>query len=238
MLSIIVPAHNEERLLGATLNALQAAARGLDLATEIVVVDDASTDRTAAVAVAAGARVVAIDRRQIAAARNAGAAASEGELLLFVDADTLVDADVVQGAVAALRAGAVAGGASVAFDGIVPRWASRGLPVLLRLFRCARVAAGCFLFCRRAAFDAVGGFDEKLYASEEVAFSRAMVRQGDVVFLPQTVVTSGRKLRRFSGWQIARMFFGQALRGPWSYRSRRGLEFWYAEGANLDEPAR
>ncbi|HJT45077.1 MAG TPA: glycosyltransferase, partial [Chthoniobacterales bacterium] len=88
MLSFIVPAYNEEFELPSTLEAIRSAANGR--AHEIIVADDASTDRTSAIGREAGAKVVFIDRRQIAAARNAGARAAGGDVLFFVDADTRI----------------------------------------------------------------------------------------------------------------------------------------------------
>src|SRR5436189_2437358 len=99
MISFVVPAHNEEALLGRTLTAIHEAARESEQPYEIVVASDASTDRTAEIAAEHGARVVAIDRRQIAAARNAGAVASTGEILIFVDADTMITAPALQAAI-------------------------------------------------------------------------------------------------------------------------------------------
>src|SRR5438045_3652933 len=92
VISFIIPAHNEEALIGRTLAAIHDAAKELDEPYEIVVSNDASSDRTGEIALAHGARVVDIERRQIAAARNAGARSAAGELYFFVDADTMVTA--------------------------------------------------------------------------------------------------------------------------------------------------
>src|SRR4029453_4170295 len=70
MISIIIPAYNEEALLDGTLTAIRAAAETLASPYEVIVVDDGSTDRTAAIASAHGARVVTVKLRHIAAARN------------------------------------------------------------------------------------------------------------------------------------------------------------------------
>ena len=140
LLSIVVPAYDEERWLGPTLAALHAAARSAGVPYEIVVADDASSDGTARVAREAGARVVEVTHRQIAATRNAGARAARGDLLLFVDADTVVTPAVVVAAVAALRAGAAGGGAGLTFDEPVPSYARVLTPILVRLFRRIRAA--------------------------------------------------------------------------------------------------
>jgi glycosyltransferase involved in cell wall biosynthesis len=224
-----VPAHNEEPLLETTLHAIHAAGRALAEPYEVIVVDDASTDGTAAVAGANGARVVPVCVRQIAAARNAGARAAAGSVLIFVDADTVASAAAVTAAVAAVRSGAAGGGARVDFDGRIPLWARACLALLRIGMRIGRLAAGCFIFCSRAAFEAVGGFDEGLYAAEEIAFSRALGRQGPVVILREAVNTSGRKMRTHSTREIVR-FYADVLRlGKAVVRSRDALSLWYGE---------
>ena len=112
MISFVIPAHNEQALLPATLRSAFRAGEAVGGAFEVVVADDASTDRTPEIARKAEARVVSINRRQIAAARNAGAAAATGDVLVFVDADTLLPVGTLQAALRALRRGAVGGGAS------------------------------------------------------------------------------------------------------------------------------
>src|SRR5262245_10787235 len=110
MISFIIPAYNEEFLLDQTLRAVNDAAGALGGRFEVMVADDASTDRTASIALEHGARVVPGGHRQIAATRNAGARAASGEMLLFVDADTTVNAAAVRAAIGAMRKGAVGGG--------------------------------------------------------------------------------------------------------------------------------
>src|ERR1700747_523390 len=117
MISFIVPAYNEEHELSSTLDAIHAAASEANQPYEIVVVDDASTDATAEIALGAGAKVIPIDRRQIAASRNAGGRAARGEYLFFIDADTRINRAHVTGAIAALQDGYAGGSARVAMDG-------------------------------------------------------------------------------------------------------------------------
>jgi len=100
----------------------RTAAGTLELPSETIVVDDSSTDSTAAVAEGLGARVIRVEHRQIAATRNAGARAAWGDVLFFVDADTLANGPAVQAGVEALRRWAVAGGCLFDLDGPLPLW--------------------------------------------------------------------------------------------------------------------
>jgi len=227
MLSFIVPAHNEAAGIVATLRAIAAAAPAAGQAHEIVVVDDASSDATAALARAEGARVVPVACRQIAAARNAGARAATGDVFVFVDADTLIGADVVAGLSRAIAAGAAGGGAAVRFDEPTPRWVRLVLPASIWLARQLRITGGCFLFCSRRAFEAVGGFDESLFAAEEIRLCRALRTQGEVMILRASVLTSGRKLRTYSGWELLRALARIASAGRDGVRDRSRLGLWY-----------
>ena len=227
MISFIVPAYNEELLIGRTLAAIHAAARGVGHPYEVIVVDDGSTDGTRHVAEALEARVVPVQYRQIASTRNAGARVAVGDILVFVDADTIIGESTLRATIAALASGAVGGGASLRLDGPIP-WHGRLLLGLVRgSMRLARLAAGCYLFCTRTAFEAVGGFDERLFASEELALSRALGRRGRVVILRETVLSSGRKLRTHSGREMFEVVSAVARHGSRALHSRERLDLWY-----------
>ena len=227
LVSFVVPAYNEEKCLAGTLAAIHAAARECRIAYEIVVADDASTDATASIAMAQGARVVPVEYRQIARTRNAGAREAAGERLVFVDADTLVDGALVAEALAALEAGAIGGGAMPRFESSAPSWAHASLVVIAWLMRTFRLAAGCFVFCRRAPFEAVGGFDERHFAGEEIMLSVALHRQGRFVILRGRPLTSARKSAGMSLGQFLRLCFRLTFRGMGALRRREGNEFWY-----------
>lgn len=227
-LAFIVPAHNEQQLLGRTLSALRAAAAEVGVDYELIVVNDSSTDETPAIAAAHGARVVHVTHRQIAATRNAGAQAATAPRLIFVDADTVVPAATLRATLEAWNRGVVAGGASVHLDGRLPLAARLSLPPFRLGMRVARLAAGCYVFCTREAFEAVGGFDTRLFAGEELAFSRSLWSQGPFRVLRAPVYSSGRKLRTHSYWEITKLFLN-GLRGPGLVKSRRHLELWYGD---------
>ncbi len=229
MLSFIVPAHNEETLLPKSLSAIRAACDPLACAYEIIVVNDASTDATSQIASAHGARVETVALRKIAAVRNAGARAARGDRFLFVDADTFVTPEVVRAAAAAMDRGAVGGGATVEFEGRIPLWARVMLLAFVPFYHGMGWAAGCFIFCTRAAFEAVGGFDESVYAAEEVLMSRALRRLGRFRVLRERVITSSRKLRTHTMSEVLGPLFRLGWRGQAALREGHRPEFsiWY-----------
>jgi len=225
VISFVVPAYNEEFELPQTLEAIRVAAN--DRQHEIIVVDDASTDRTEFVARAAGVRLVSIKRRQIAAARSAGARVASGDVLFFVDADTRINENHVSGATAALQAGYSGGSARVAVGGTIPMWSSVLITVSCAIYFALKLGAGAFLFTTRKNFDAVGGFDESLFIGEEVYFSLALHKLGPFKILREPIVTSGRKLRMYSAREILSNLLCVIFRGTQAARSREGLEIWY-----------
>lgn len=229
MISFVVPAYNEERLLGRTLAAIHGAGRELARTYEVVVVDDASTDQTVAIADAAGARVVRGAWRQIARVRNAGARASAGDVLIFVDADTVVSTAAVRATISAVDSGAVGGGAAVMPDGQLAWWVRPAFRLSNFWARQFHLAYGCYLFCTRRAFDATGGFDESLFATEEIAFSRALSRVGRVTIVRESVLTSGRKLRTHKFREYAGLLFLLLRHGTRVLRGRDRLALWYGE---------
>ena len=235
MISFVIPAHNEEACLGATLDALIPAAREVGVPYEVIVVNDASTDRTSAIARERGVRVVEVQHRQIAATRNAGARAAGGEILFFVDADTEPSAEAIRAGLDALQQGAVGGGCVFRFKGPVPWWAHILLPIGNTAGRLLKLIGGCFLFCPRSEFEAVGGFCERYYAAEEVVFVQALKSRGRFVIPRVSVLTSNRKLRGMSLWRALRVLFRFVVGGPESYRSREGLDLWYGREAR-DQP--
>jgi glycosyltransferase involved in cell wall biosynthesis len=235
--SIVVPAFNEEDLLPRTLERLNEAMATVDLAGEIVVCDNNSTDATAAVARAQGAAVVFEPVNQISRARNTGAREARGRFLLFVDADTEIPSDLLQAALERLSSGQVCGGgATVAMEGVGPGLPSRMVSLWNALSRARHLAAGSFVFVLREAFDAVGGFSEAVYASEEIWLSRAVRRWGrprglrfEIIASPP-VITSGRKAQ----WYPTPVLLSVALLImllPFLLRSRRFCWLWYRRPA-------
>lgn len=231
MLSVVLPAYNEEKLLGACIDrvraafALQAAAPEY----EIVVCDNNSSDGTAAAAASRGVKCVFEPLNRISAARNSGAAASGGDWLLFLDADSLLSAATLREALGMMSSGAYAGGgALIAFYPPPPLW-GRALTGLWNLIsRVFSLAPGSFFFCRRDVFEAAGGFSPGLYAGEELVLSRALKRLGGGRGLRFGIITSAPHAssgRKFQLYTFAELF-------------SQGLRFSLRPFSSLKDPAR
>jgi len=232
--SIIIPAYNEADELPATLHAIRIAMAAQTIAGECIVVDNHSTDATAEIALSAGAdQVVYEPINQIARARNSGTRVSRGRYLIYVDADTRISVELLTTALRLLESDHVVGGGSLLeFEGEISAVGKLGITVWERISKATRTAAGSFLFCRREAFEAVGGFDQKLYAGEEVRLSRLLRKWGRAhgkafeIITTAPVQTSARKLQWYSGPKILAWVALMTL-VPIAVRSRKLCGFWY-----------
>jgi glycosyltransferase involved in cell wall biosynthesis len=235
-LSIIVPAYNEAGYIEYCLASIHAALEAnseLLPAAEVIVVDNNSSDATAALAEAAGARVVREPVNQISRARNAGAAAACGDWLMFIDADSQLSTDLLGAALLQMQTPDFAGCGCLMDMGRVPFPARLMLGLWSTVSVALNWAAGSFIVCRADIFRALGGFSEELFAAEEIDFSRRMkrlARSRNLRFLilrDYPLRTSARKLRLYSTTELAGQTFRLFLRPRRSLRSRGGLGVWY-----------
>ncbi len=226
-ISFVVPAHNEEHELPESLGAIRRAAEALGETFELIVVDDASTDATVQIAAHFGARVVAVNCRQIAAVRNAGARVACGDVLFFVDADTRIAPGHVRAALAAIAEGCIGGGARVDLDTRPSFFGRVCVAVFSAVYFGLGLGAGAFIFCRRQAFEEVGGFDEQYFAGEEIYLSLALKKLGRFKILREPIVTSARKLRMHSPLSLLTKSVSVVLRGKRGLRDRKNLDLWY-----------
>lgn len=232
--SIIIPAYNEATELPLTLIAIRAAMAAHSLTGECIVVDNNSSDGTADIALKHGADQVVFEPiNQIARARNTGVRASRGRNLVFVDADTRISPALLSEALHLLiSACCVGGGAVIEFEGACGPIGRTSIALWKRISQLTRTAAGSFLFCRRDAFEAIGGFDQKLYASEEVRLSRLLRKWGHSHDMRFEIIqnaparTSARKLEWYSGPKMLGWIFFMML-VPIAVRSRKLCGFWY-----------
>lgn len=235
-ISIVVPAFNEERLLGQSLAEIKASAstftqRGWTV--EIVVCDNNSTDRTAEIARAAGAIVVFEPVNQIARARNCGALAATGDWLIFVDADSHPSTGLFADVAAQIVSGhCLAGGATIRID-TQDRTARAITWAWNQLSRLRKLLAGSFIFCEAAAFRKLGGFSDKLFAAEEIELTQRLRKhaketgQRITILHQHPLVTSARKMHLYTKREhllfLAKILFsrGRAL------TNRDAAHLWY-----------
>lgn len=233
--SVVVPAFNEEALLAGSLSAIREAMQVFEQAgnmSELIVCDNNSTDRTAEIARAAGAKVVFEPVNQIARARNTGAAQASGDWLLFVDADSYPTAALFEETRAAIASGCLAGGATVSLDSADPAirfWVA----AWNFLSRRARWAAGSFIFCEAAAFRRLGGFSQDLYAAEEIDLFKRLKRlarrerRAIVILHRNPLRTSGRKALLYTKREHFAFMLKTLLLGGRNLRSRESCYAWY-----------
>jgi glycosyltransferase involved in cell wall biosynthesis len=236
LVSVVIPAFNESKLLPATLAAVAGASAAFTDAgwdSEVVVCDNNSTDGTGDIARDLGARVVREPVNMIARARNAGAAAARGEWLVFVDADSRPSRRLFAAVVREIRGGRVlAGGATVAMDSdaLVARAGARCWNLLSRL---RGLMAGSFIFVEAAAFREIGGFNTAMYAAEEIDLSRRLRqlarRSGRriVILRDDPLLTSARKLRLYRRGEILRLLLGALFRPRATLGDRAACHLWY-----------
>ena len=234
-LSIIIPAFNEACGLVTTLEHLRAARQHLyshsNATSEIIVVDNASTDQTMEVAVCHGARVVSEPVRGIARARNTGARAARGEVLVFVDADTLVPEETLTRIWSVLQVPTCLGGA------IEPLYlpAKRFLGVYLAAWKWVgqllHMSQGATQFFRKQSFEQVGGYDEAIAMGEDVACLWRLRKEarrtlGHIEIIRDLVVRPST--RRFDQWPIWRvLLWTNPLVIALFWRTRKVWSGWY-----------
>lgn len=232
--SVVVPAYNAERLLLEQLAALEGQIT--DVAFEVVVADNGSTDTTAAVASSYPSghpiRVVRADGAQGAAhARNAGARVSRGGLLLFCDADDVVDPRWVQAMHDGWIAGPVLLGGALDGDALNPpavvAWRSPlQRDALPTGYRFLPYVISSNLGCDAQVFASLDGFDERLNAKfvvEDPDFSfRAQLEGIEPAFVPDAIVFYRY---RAGAWHSARQSFGYGRGVPHLYRRFRAAGF-------------
>ena len=210
-ISIIIPAYNEEKYLPETLNSLNRAKQYLcdrgAKTTEIIVIDNSSTDQTTNIAQALGATVISELIRNIAKARNTGARIAKGNIFVFIDADTIVPETLLWRISQAISDGKCIGGA--VDTGYRPiRFLLR---IYLRIWRLlgklAGMAQGATQFCRRDVFLSLGGYDETIYMGEDVDFywrlrKAAKDQELHICFINDLQVVPS--CRRFDQWPFWR----------------------------------
>jgi glycosyltransferase involved in cell wall biosynthesis len=236
VISLVIPAYNEARLLPRLLDSVEAAKLRYDGGVQVIVADNASTDATTTLALRRGCDVARVEKRCIAAARNGGARLAQGEIVCFIDADSSIHRDTFRAIDQALARPEVVGGAT----GVYPERWSVGIAVTWAAMMPLVWATGMdtgVVYCRRADFEALGGYDEAREFAEDVAFMWALKRLGarrgqKLKRLTQVkAMASMRKFDRHGDWHYFTTVIPQGVPSVFQ-RSRRtdlAQRYWYTD---------
>jgi glycosyltransferase involved in cell wall biosynthesis len=189
-ISVVIPAFNEERCLSRLLDDIAEARRRYRLGSEnieVIIADNGSTDGTVSIAVAHGCTVAPVTKRVIAAVRNGGARAARGNFVSFVDADTQLHPETFN----AIDDYFADGTRILGVSGALPERRSLGIDVTWGILGSLTVLLGYgiprtrselaptgLVCCRRADWEKVGGYSERLRFGEDVWFLLALKRLG------------------------------------------------------------
>ena len=206
-LSIIIPAYNEEKLLPETLRRILAAIVPLAGACELIVVDNDSIDKTREIAESFGASIVSESVKNIGAIRNTGAESATGEVFVFFDADTFIPENLLMVIDEKMRDPKCFGGAVdvdyADFDRRWMRFMKRAWKFWGPVFNMKQGAAQFFT---RSVFNAIGGYDERIYLGEDIDIYWRLTKYakengGDLSFIEDPkVITSTRRFDKMSIW--------------------------------------
>src|SRR5688572_26385593 len=238
--SIVIPAYNEEKFLPRLLNSIAIARAnygGGEKAIEVIVADNDSNDGTAVLAAAAGAQVVTVTKRRIAAARNGGAGVARGEILCFIDADSAIHPQTFKAIEEAIAGDRIVAGAT----GI--RLERKSLGLMFTYYAAMTVVwlVGMdtgVVFCRRADFEAIGGYDENRLYAEDISFLIAMRRlgrtRGQCLGRLRGVKALGstRKFDQFGDWHLFWMM-AVTIKSlfTWNWNDEKFAQrYWYNSG--------
>ena len=211
-LSVIIPAFNEANYIPETLLRLAAAEQLFrsvsDAPVQVIVVDNGSTDRTPELAQSAGACVIHESEHNIARVRNAGAAIALHDVLIFLDADTLIPPELLLRIAKTMADSMCIGGAV----DCIHQSNRLIIQVYLRFWRAigllGGMAQGACQFCRKSVFQELGGYDETWYLGEDVDFYWRLKRLARKHSLQTSLINELHVIpspRRWNIWPVWRI---------------------------------
>ena len=228
--SVVIPAYNEEKYLPRMLEALKNALRSI-ADTEIIVVDNECTDATREIAKSLGARIVDENEHNIARVRNTGAKTANGDVIVFIDADTIVRLGVFEKIFEAMSNNKCAGGSvKVEYERASRAWVRLFMLSWLFWARFTKMRQGALQFCRSDIFSALSGYDDTIYVGEDIEFhwrldKFAHERGGFTAFIEEPkVLTSSRRWDKM-GFRM--LFIGHPVTIFLGWRVRSLWKDWY-----------
>ena len=219
--SFIIPTYKEEKYLEDCLRSIRNQTyKGK---YEIIVVDSKSLDSTVKIAKKFADKVFIIEERGVSKARNFGAKKAKGEILFFVDADTILLPNVLKEVVKAFKKGVVGVNVPISYDDYkmaLYGYLATGILLLLLKFNLQPVYSICFA-CRKDAFEKVGGFNEELKVTEDIELGERLKKIGKITLITSTyAITSTRRVKKWgipkqlSAWPFGYFLFKFFKRQP------------------------
>lgn len=214
LFTVVIPAHNEERYIGACLQSVRRAAKiVLPHRVQIIVVANRCTDRTAEIARQMGAEVLYNEEKCIAAIRNTGVRAAAGKVIVTLDADSRMTKGSLKEIHDMLKSGRfIGGGSNVKFDrmsiGIAACSAYVLWNLLPEMIRAGGFLSGSMFWFYKKDFLRIGGFDERKVSLEDMDFAKRLKKLADRrgkkygTLKYSHIITSSRKFDEFGDWYL------------------------------------
>ena len=233
-LSVVIPAYNEELYLTETLTLVTRALAVADWPSEIVVVDNDSQDRTRAISESFDARVVSEKEHNISCVRNTGAANATGDILIFLDADTLVPELLFKRIADTMEDENCFGGEVAVNWGETERtWMKLYLMGGKFWTTVFNMKQGAAQFCRRPIFEKLLGYDQSIFMGEDVEFywrlsNFTKQNGGHLNFIKNMpVTTSARRFDKMNLWKT--LLLTNPMFIPFAWRQKKWWKDWYED---------
>ncbi|MWC29380.1 glycosyltransferase [Paenibacillus sp. MMS18-CY102] len=235
-LSVIIPAHNEEKYIKRCLNSIAAAAESYKGNIEVIVVLNRCTDQTKQIAESYHCVTITEDSKNLSLIRNVGVRAARGNIIVTIDADSWMAENMLAEVGRLLSAGKTIGGGvgSIKFERVSLGIVASALIILLPLMlKYGNIAVGMF-WCYKKDFEAIHGFDERMLMTEDADFAKRLKQWGKKqgkafgIIRTATLFTSTRKFDKMGDWAIFKN--PSIIKGYWTGgRNREAADLAYYE---------
>lgn len=207
-ISVVIPTLNEEKYIETTLFHLKRLKP-----FEIIIADSNSEDKTRQIAKKYGCRIVSAERGNVSVGRNTGGKAAKGDIILFLDADTIVFPNLLEAIEAEFKNRKLAG-MTCCIYGFSPSWKeqiiynmSNNIVQFLTNYAKKPHAPGICIAVRKEVFTKIGGFNESMRVMEDHDFALRVGKLGKFIFSNKTCVfTSTRRMEKWGGLGLIKKY--------------------------------
>lgn len=207
-ISIVIPAHNEEKYIGKCLESILKASKSFENQVETIVVLNRCTDRTEEIAKSYNCILLKNSDKNLSKIRNAGVDIARGEIIVTIDADTQMNEHVLSKAVENLITGKyIGGGVTGKFERMSLGIFVSALLLIGPLFlKYGAISVGIF-WCYKKDFQAINGFNENMLMAEDADFAKRLKDWGKkngkkYGTIQNGMITSSRKFDKHGDWVL------------------------------------